>query len=181
MNTNTRNTWIAVIIVIILAVIVGGYLLAHDTAVAPTGGGTQASGNETQVRSVVTDFGGKLQMVSISGTPDAASAAIAANYSADVAPSLLAKWEADPANAPGRVTSSPWPDRIEIGSVAQNPDGSYAVAGDVIEVTSVQAANGGVNDSYPITLTVSNVNGAWLITAVTVGKVNPLGTGSTQG
>lgn len=181
MDTNTRNTWIAVVIVIIAAVIVGGYLLSHNTAVAPSAENTQASGDETQVRGVVTDFGAKLQNVSISGPTATAAAAIAANYGADVAPSLLAKWEANPANAPGRVTSSPWPARIEIGSVAKNPDGSYAVAGDVIEVTSVEAAQGGVNDSYPINLTVSDVNGAWLITDVTVGKVNPIGTAPTQG
>jgi hypothetical protein len=181
MDTNTRNTWIAVIIVIIIAVIGGWYLLAHNTAVAPTGETGQASSDETSVRNVVTDFGTKLQMVSISGPSDAAAAAIAANYGADVAPSLLAKWEADPGNAPGRVTSSPWPDRIEIGSVAKNPDGSYAVAGDVIEVTSVQKAQGGVNDTYPISLTVSNVNGAWLITDVTTGDVNPAAAGPTNG
>ena len=180
MDTNTRNTWIAVIIVIIAAVIGGWYLLSGAPAAAPAAQNAGTSGNEGQVRAVVTDFGTKLQTVSISGPAATAAAAIAANYGSDVAPSLLASWEADPANAPGRVTSSPWPDRIEIGSVAQNPDGSYAVAGDVIEVTSAQA-QGGVNDSYPINLTVSNVNGAWLITDVTVGKVNPVGMAPTQG
>ena len=125
-------------------------------------------------RSAITDaisfcrFGAntRARLVSTLASKDAAAASIVANYSADVSPNLLSVWEQDPAQAPGRQTSSPWPDRIEIGSVAQNPDGSYAVAGNVIEVTSVEEANGGVADSYAMNLTVSNVNGSWLITNV---------------
>jgi hypothetical protein len=58
------------------------------------------------------------------------------NYSQFVSPALLAQWQSDPENAPGRVTSSPWPERIEIIDTEKLADSKYQVKGDIIEVTS---------------------------------------------
>jgi hypothetical protein len=84
-------------------------------------------------------------------------------YSSYVTPELLTQWEAAPTSSPGRLTSSPWPDRIDITSVTQNPDGSYMVSGNVAEITSVEETQGGVADTYPVVLTVENRDGQWLI------------------
>ena len=55
------------------------------------------------------------------------------NYGDYITPELLAKWQGDPQNAPGRMTSSPWPDRIEISNIERQPDGSYIANGKIIE------------------------------------------------
>lgn len=117
---------------------------------------------EAEIRTVVESFGARLQMVSLLA-PDAASQ-IEQDYSEFVAPELLQGWIADPASAPGRLTSSPWPDHIEINEVQlQGPD-QYLVAGVVIEVTSTEQMSGGVAALYPVQITLSNVGGNWLIT-----------------
>ena len=87
-----------------------------------------------------------------------------------VSPELLKEWQNDPQKAPGRVVSSPWPDRIEILSIVKLPDSSYEVKGDIIEVTSVEMANGGAAARRPITLTVGKIENRWLITAVKLGE-----------
>ncbi len=57
-------------------------------------------------------------------------------YAPYVAPELLDAWKSDPQHAPGRLTSSPSPDRIGIRAVQMNADGSYVVTGTVIETAS---------------------------------------------
>ena len=66
---------------------------------------------------------------------------------------------ADPESAPGRLTSSPWPDRIEIDNVQAAGTDEYLVTGWVIEKTSADETK------YPVQITVSKVDGSWLITA----------------
>lgn len=76
------------------------------------------------------------------------------NYGDYVSPALLAKWLNDPLNAPGRLTSSPWPDRIEILSIEPLSEYAYEVEGEIIEITSVEKASGGVAAKRPITFVV---------------------------
>jgi hypothetical protein len=118
------------------------------------------------VTELVRDFGKSLKNVSLTAPEDAAAKSIKENYADYVAPELLAQWQSDPANAPGRVTSSPWPERIEITATEKLADSKYQVKGDIIEVTSVEMTQGGYAAKQPVTLTVEKLENRWLITAV---------------
>jgi len=129
------------------------------------------------VTSLVEDFGGKLQTVSLQAPKDAVKKSMQENYGALVSPELLAKWVNDPQSAPGRAVSSPWPDRIEILSVDKLSEQAYEVKGEIIEITSVEKVNGGVAAKRPITLVAKKAGERWLIDAVTLGaegKTNPI-------
>ena len=81
--------------------------------------GNQAE--EAEIRSVVVGFGKRLQLVSLQ-SPNA-SQEIEAQYGGFVASTLLEAWMGDISQAPGRIVSSPWPDRIEITSMEELGDG----------------------------------------------------------
>ncbi len=117
---------------------------------------------ETLVRAVVEAFGKQLQIPSLQAT-DAASQ-IRQHYSMFVSSDLLDKWTQDLSHAPGRVVSSPWPDRIEISTITQQAPGRYVVDGSIIMVTSVEMVKGGAAEKIPVHLTVQNIQGRWLIT-----------------
>ena len=72
---------------------------------------------ETTVRELVTEFGKKLQMVSLLAPEDILSESLEENYGGLVSPALLEEWMEEPSAAPGRLVSSPWPDRIEVTGV----------------------------------------------------------------
>ncbi|HTX89832.1 MAG TPA: hypothetical protein VMC09_01335 [Anaerolineales bacterium] len=127
---------------------------------------------ESEAQAVVEGFGKKLQAVSILAPSDQAAQAIRDNYAEYVSPALLAVWTADPGNAPGRATSSPWPDRIEISTMKMESATTFQVNGKVIEVTSNEVEHGGIAATRNITLTVEQVNGKWLITGLTEGDYN---------
>ncbi len=140
------------------------FVIAACSTVTPTTqpNAPEAQSAEADIRILVENFGERLQMVSLLA-PDASSQ-IEQQYGDFVSPDLLQAWMADPSAAPGRLTSSPWPDRIEISEIqAQGPD-QYLVTGMVIEITSAEEINGGVAAQYPVQITVSNVDGIWLIT-----------------
>ena len=76
----------------------------------------------------------------------------------------------DPRNDPGRLTSSPWPDRIEIWAVEKSSVNEYKVDGEIIEVTSTEKAEGGIAAKKPITLAVKKIDNRWLINDVKLGE-----------
>jgi hypothetical protein len=161
MKGQSNTTAIIGIIVIVLVAIGGWWYFTRSSA--DNLPGETASGETEAVQSIVTSFGSQMKNVPLTASSTAIASAVAQYYGPYVAPELLAQWESAPTTSPGRLTSSPWPDRIEITSVAKNEDGSYSVVGNVIEVTSVEETEGGVADSYPVSFTVENQNGAWLI------------------
>jgi hypothetical protein len=122
MNGN-RYTLSAAIAVLIVAVLFVFVLLR------PSG--------EGEARQTVENFGKELQQVSLLA-PDVA-AQIETHYGPYVDAGLLASWQADPSQAPGRATSSPYPDHIEIQSVAPQGAG-YVVSGEIVEMTSTGEA-----------------------------------------
>jgi hypothetical protein len=113
--------------------------------------------HEGDVRATVLAFGNHLNDVSLLA-PSAAED-IRKAYAPYVSAELLAAWEADPASAPGRITSSPWPDHIEVDGVVQNEQGGYDVAGRVMLLSSAGDAG-----SIPVALTVENRTGGYVIT-----------------
>jgi len=88
------------------------------------------------------------------------------NYKDFVAPSLLAEWKNDPSKALGRLTSSPWPDRIEIDEVEKISDDAYLVQGYIIEMTST----GETTIKRRVALSVEKNDGRWLIISAAVGS-----------
>jgi len=87
-------------------------------------------------------------------------------YSPFVCEDLISKWLDDPIKAPGRLTSSPWPDHIEIIDIKIITDDKYEVSGNVVEVTSVEVDEGVFANKYKIILTVERINEKWLITGI---------------
>jgi hypothetical protein len=125
--------------------------------------------DEDAVASLVKDFGSKLQMVSLQAPTEILKKSLEENYGRYVSKELLAKWAGDPLNAPGRLTSSPWPDRIEVSSVSKLSDGEYEVKGEIIEITSAEKVNSGVFAKRPVTLSVKKTDNRWLIYSASLG------------
>ncbi|MGE5631877.1 MAG: hypothetical protein ACM3TR_12380 [Caulobacteraceae bacterium] len=125
--------------------------------------------DQEAVKSLVGSFGSKLQNVSLQAPKDAVAKSMQENYSDFVSQGLLEKWANDPLNAPGRLTSSPWPDRIEVQNIEKKSDNVYEVKGEIIEITSVEKVSGGVAAKRPVTLEVKKIDSRWLIDDVTLG------------
>jgi bla regulator protein BlaR1 len=119
---------------------------------------------EVAVKNVVVSFGAVMSLVSTSAPKKIAAQAIKDNYAHLVSPTLLANWMNNPAKAPGRKISSPWPDHIAITSIMHISTTTYAMTGNVIEITSDNVAHGGIADQYAVTTTVAIVSGNWVIT-----------------
>lgn len=117
--------------------------------------------DSARVRNLVLTFGTRLQQVSLLAPDSARARAMQAQYGGLVAPALLKQWVADPHHAAGRVTSSPWPDHIEIGSVARKSTRVYLVDGEIVERTSADSA--GVSGRIPVRIAVWRVGRGWMI------------------
>ncbi len=156
MDKKFRTIWFITIAAVLLLVLV--ILLQTNKTTPPT-----VDNPTQQVDAPVTQLGTKLQLVSLLAPSADVKTAMDTNYAPYLTPQLLAAWEAHPSTALGREVSSPWPDRIEITSTTKNTDDSYTVRGNVVEITSNEQEHGGIADMYPVTFTVSNVNGTWHI------------------
>ncbi|HEY0979564.1 MAG TPA: hypothetical protein VGE23_01850 [Candidatus Paceibacterota bacterium] len=137
--------------VLVLGGLVYSYVASHPAGVID-------GAHEGDVRSTVAAFGNQLNAVST--LSPAAAEEIQNAYGPYVSEELLAAWIAHPEAAPGRATSSPWPDHIEIDTVTLNEIGAYEVAGRVMLMTSAGDAG-----SVPVALTVENTERGYRITA----------------
>jgi len=117
---------------------------AHDDSVA--------------ARAAVTQFGSRLKNVPLLGSDSTVARAMEAQYGGLVAPQLLSKWAADPRHAAGRLTSSPWPDRIEIANMSRKSARVFFVDGAIVERTSADAA--GESGRIPVRIVVWGSNNA---------------------
>ncbi|MCX7951353.1 MAG: hypothetical protein N2594_05315 [Clostridiales bacterium] len=125
---------------------------------------------EYQVIKVVYIFGKKLKNVSLLASQEILIKSIKDNYSNYITQRLLKEWIKDPSKAPGRLTSSPWPDRIEIKTVTKTDKNTYKVEGEIIEITSAEVISKGVAARRSITLIVRKIDDCWLIDEVTLGN-----------
>lgn len=143
------------------------------SASTPIPAATSAPGDDEAqaVSALVAAFGSKLHSVSLL-SPTAAQD-IQAQYSAYVSPDLINLWMSAPGSAPGTMTSSPWPDRIEVGSVTKSGPDSYSVEGNIAEITGVEANKGGVALRVPVHIVVTRQNGKWLITGYAQDNPSP--------
>lgn len=122
----------------------------------------QAPKAVAEVERVVEGFGSVLQKVSLQGPTEEVKKSIQENYSPYVTSDLLERWLENPSKALGRLTSSPWPDRIEIKNVERLADEAYKVEGEIIEITSTEKKNEAAV-RRPVTFVVENTEGKWLI------------------
>jgi hypothetical protein len=113
-------------------------------------------------RRVVERLGARLRRVSLLAPDSVVDREIRTAYASLVTPELLQRWLAEPARAPGREVSSPWPERIEVRSVTAEGEGTCRVAGEVVYVTSAERAHGGAAARVPVTLRVT-ADGGWRI------------------
>ena len=167
MNIQTRTIIGVVVVVIVLA---GGWLLF---------GRPNADTAQADVRSTVTEFGSQLQKISLLA-PNAGDE-LGKTYAPYVDAALLAKWQADPSTAPGRETSSPWPDHIEITNVQKSDEGAYIVSGTLVLMTSNEVEHGGNAGTAPVTITLHHEKGDWKIVEYSQGAyVGPNGMTATS-
>ncbi len=117
---------------------------------------------EQEVRAVVEKFGSRMKNIAL--LSEASAEDIRKQYEGIASEELITFWQQDITKAPGRWTSSPWPDRIEIQEMTKTEDGAYDVQGMVIEVTSAEETTGGVASQYQIAIRLRNRDGAWIIT-----------------
>ncbi|KUG03757.1 hypothetical protein ASZ90_018850 [hydrocarbon metagenome] len=122
-----------------------------------------------EVVSLIEGFGSKLQNVSLLAPEDMVKESLHKNYGDYVAPMLLAEWEKDLRSTPGRVSSSPWPERIEIIKMIKLSDSAYDIQGEIVEMTSVEMVNGGFAAKRPVVIRAEIIGNRWFITAVSIG------------
>jgi hypothetical protein len=119
------------------------------------------SNNDSKTAEIlVKDFGLVLKNVSLL-SPNASNE-IEENYKDFLTPELLDQWKANPNEAIGRLTSSPWPDRIEVLGVIPSGSNKFEVLGNMVEVTSQT----GAEITKPIEISVIKVDENWLISNV---------------
>jgi hypothetical protein len=128
----------------------------------PQPAATSSAAEEAEVRNLVENFGKRLQNVSLLA-PDAAQE-MQAQYAEFVSPALLEIWMKAVSKAPGRMVSSPWPDRIEITTLLKEGSDRYVITGIVVEMTSLEVVSGGATVKIPVHIVAQKVEGRWLIT-----------------
>lgn len=168
----------AVILVVIAGGVSGYFLVKNQKSQVQLVNQITVSPEEVDIRTLVSDFAERMKLVSLTAPKTELVAAMENAYSPYVSSDLLTQWEQNPQNAPGRQTSSPWPDHIEITSVTKNGDGnaySYIVQGDIVELTSKELVSGGVAAKYLAIIQVDKINGQWKISAFDRGPELPGG------
>jgi hypothetical protein len=135
----------------------------YGADIAPCPGGCARAG-ETPIRvaDVVHRFGERLRMVSTLGPTDTVARAIREQYAPFVTPELLGRWMEDPADAPGRQVSSPWPQRVEISDMRPDGEDRWLLTASLVYVTSADTMS--AVDREPVTVrVVQGEDGAWRI------------------
>jgi len=151
-----NKTFLILFIVLIIASL-GGYFWFQSNL------NKKNQAEAVEVKSAVEGFGNVLKNVPLLASKEIVDQSIRDSYGAFVSPDLLSLWIDDPSKAPGRLTSSPWPERIEVTSV-NKINSYYQVIGNVVEITSQEVVAGGNAGLYPITIKVEKINNEWLIT-----------------
>jgi len=131
--------------------------VADTSAAAATGATAQQC--PTEAREKAVQLGAQMRRVSLLAPDTIYARALNDAYASLVTPELLARWKKDPAYAPGRQVSNPWPARIEIKSV-ESRGADCRVVGNVVYVSTSDTLS--AVDRRPVTITVRNEQG-WRI------------------
>lgn len=122
----------------------------------------KAPSEEETVKTVVTSFGERLKNVPLAGSADLVKEAVQKEYAPFVASALLGRWLEDSSHAPGRETSSPWPERIVIKTI-QKVGAYYEIEGEIVYMTSTEVTGGGDAGRTPVFLTAAFIENKWRI------------------
>ncbi len=152
-----RNKTLGIFAALVVLIGLGVYAYMHYTPSVSV-----SNTDDSAVRMAVTAFGTQMQFVPLLANAAERKAAMEKQYVPYVAPELIAQWAPEGAEALGRSTSSPWPERINIMSATPKGRNAYVVEGNVIEVvnTSTSTAPAAV---YPVVLTMQKRGESWLI------------------
>lgn len=152
--------------IIVGAIIVVGFISLYF------GPAAQSARTDDRATALITEFGTKLKNVPLLGDDASVTKAIEENYAPYVTPDVLNDWKTNHAHAPGRLTSSPWPERLTVAAMV--PQGSGRIInGEVILVTSEEKA-GESADTVPYVALVVQIDGEWKIAAYQEEKVRTL-------
>jgi beta-lactamase regulating signal transducer with metallopeptidase domain len=117
---------------------------------------------------LVEQFGNKLRFVSLTASKNEVSKLMHEHYGEYVTQELIDSWLEDQENAPGRLTSNPYPERIDISSVEKTSEDEYTVNGRIMEV-----AFNNIAATRPILLKVTRTGERWLIRHAELGPYEP--------
>ncbi|MDR2771294.1 MAG: hypothetical protein LBB57_04595 [Clostridiales Family XIII bacterium] len=140
------------------------------TACALGAGSQSDADNPADVVDLVRNFGSQFQWVQLIAPAPTPERGISEKYSDFVTTELLEKWTDNPETAPGRVGSSPWPDRIEDIRAVRLSETRYTVDGTVIWISSAELKSGGAAFVQPIQLRVVKSGAEWKISEVILGE-----------
>jgi hypothetical protein len=118
---------------------------------------TQIVSDEQVVRDRVAQFATKFELVQVTAAKAVAVKAIKDNYSSFVSPEVLAIWEKNPAQAPGRTTAAVSAQKIEVKEIIKKDDGSYEVQGEIMETSTNKLLS-------LVAMKLRNEDGQWIIT-----------------
>lgn len=161
------------IILLALLLLAAGVFISIGYSYRSPEGGTPPtpSTDDLQTASTtVNGFGNQLRMVSLLALPEVFSQSLDQYYGAYLTPELLADWKANPSNALGRPTSSPWPEGIDIISVDADTGGTITVLGNIREVANTAEGGTEVVVIHPVALTLEKNGSVWLIREVSKGS-----------
>lgn len=128
----------------------GGGVAGESGAAEPVAAGCDS----TAAAALVEEFGARLNDVALAAPESLVVGQIRDAYAAVVTDGLLEAWIADPRSAPGRLTSSPWPERIDVRSVTTLDAGTCRVDAEVVYVTSTEMTTGGAAYREPVGITL---------------------------
>lgn len=174
---NVRMALFPLVLVLVLALACSPRAEAPDAAArpeeapprpsAPSATATAAPSTnanaDAAVRQVVEQFGQRLRNVSLLGPRHVLEASIRREYGPYATDALLGAWLKDPSKAPGRLTSSPWPERIEIRDVRRAAPDLYVGSGEIVESSS----SGEGPRRTPVRVELVPIAGSWRINAFT--------------
>lgn len=165
----TRN----LVLLLIPLVVLAGFFLSIRQPVQDDTSVSSGLIYNPDVDRVVAGFGRAMKSVSALAPKEELGASMRAAYGEYVAPEIIGLWLESPSVAPGRQTSSPWPDRINVFSMEGDRMG-FVVNGTVVEVATGSGGAEEVVGTYSVKLRLQNRGGTWLITSFEKGDYSRL-------
>jgi hypothetical protein len=148
---------------VLLGAFIAGFLLVQG--VTSSGLFDFNDDRSAEAKALVEIFGERLQLVPLMGAPEVAAQAMREHYASIVHENLLEQWMYNPLAAPGRLTSSPYPDRIEVASVEKREGGTYLARGAIVEETS-----DGESGRTDVEITIAEIDSGLVIVAFTASE-----------
>jgi len=151
-----------VVAVAVAALLITGCSRSSQTSSEPDSLTLAARAESLAVQNVILSFGERMKLVPLLAPDSTPVHQIRSRYAGLTSPSLIEMWARDPRHAPGRLTSSPWPDHIEIHALTREAPDRFLADAEIVERTSADSAGKALKT--PVRLAVSKIAGEWLIT-----------------